>query len=46
VQWSLFGLSLAGLNLLASLVMAAICAAVFWWSRPASPRERVRRGAA
>ncbi|HKS88341.1 MAG TPA: disulfide bond formation protein B [Stellaceae bacterium] len=29
VQWSLFGVSLAGWNLLASLVMAAICAAVF-----------------
>src|SRR6266496_760285 len=29
VQWSLFGVSLAGWNLLASLGMAAICAAVF-----------------
>jgi disulfide bond formation protein DsbB len=29
VQWSLFGVSLAGLNLLASMIMAAICAAVF-----------------
>jgi len=28
VQWSLFGVSLAGLNLLASLVMTAICGAV------------------
>ena len=29
VQWSLFGVSLAGWNLVASLGMAAICAAVF-----------------
>ena len=29
VQWSLFGVSLAGWNLLASLGMAAICAVVF-----------------
>jgi len=37
VQWSLFGVSMAGWNLLASLGMAAICAAVFVRSRhPAS----------
>jgi disulfide bond formation protein DsbB len=29
VQWSLFGVSLAGWNLLASLAMAAVCAVVF-----------------
>ena len=29
VQWSLFGVSLAGLNLLASLAMLAVCAAAF-----------------
>jgi disulfide bond formation protein DsbB len=29
VQWSLFGVSLAGWNLLASFVMAAICGVVF-----------------
>src|SRR6266851_4564815 len=29
VQWSLFGVSMAGWNLLASLGMAAICAGVF-----------------
>lgn len=46
VQWSLFGVSLAGLNLLASLVMAAICVAVFWVFRPRSAGERVRRGPA
>ena len=37
VQWSLFGVSLAGWNLLASLGMAAICGAVFVRTRrPAS----------
>ena len=46
VQWSLSGISLAGLNLLASLVMAAICAAVFWQSRPPSTGEQVSRGTA
>ncbi len=30
VQWSLFGVSLAGWNVAASLAMAAICAFVFW----------------
>ncbi len=38
VQWSLFGVSLAGWNLLASLVMAAVCAVVFVRARrPTSP---------
>jgi disulfide bond formation protein DsbB len=47
VQWSLFGLSLAGWNLLASLAMTAICAVVFWRARrPGSPGAPVRRGAA
>jgi disulfide bond formation protein DsbB len=37
VQWSLFGVSLAGWNLLASLVMTAICVVVFVAARrPAS----------
>jgi disulfide bond formation protein DsbB len=37
VPWSLFGVSLAGWNLLASLVMAALCAFVFIGARrPAS----------
>src|SRR6266581_8576099 len=37
VQWSLFGVSLAGWNLLASLAMAAVCAEVFRRARrPAS----------
>ena len=38
VQWALFGVSLAGWNLLASLAMAAICAAVFGRTRRAAPR--------
>ena len=38
VQWSLFGVSLAGWNLLASLGMAAVCAVVFARTRrPVSP---------
>jgi disulfide bond formation protein DsbB len=45
VQWSLYGVSLAGWNLLASFAMAAVCAAMFWYSRPARPGERVGRGA-
>jgi len=37
VQWSLFGVSLAGWNLLASLLMVAICACAFLQARrPAS----------
>jgi disulfide bond formation protein DsbB len=34
VQWSLFGVSLAGWNVLASLVMAVFCGAVSWRARP------------
>jgi disulfide bond formation protein DsbB len=38
VQWSLFGVSLAGWNLLASLGMAGVCAVVFARTRrPGSP---------
>jgi disulfide bond formation protein DsbB len=37
VQWSLFGVSLAGWNFLASLIKVAICAyAVLWERRPGS----------
>ena len=40
VQWSLFGVSLAGWNLLASLGMAAICTGTFRRTRrPASQRS-------
>jgi len=44
--WSLWGISLAGWNLLASLVMAGSCLAVF--SRLRRPRQRsgIRRGIA
>jgi disulfide bond formation protein DsbB len=42
-QWSLFGVSLAGLNLLASIVMAAICAGAFWFARPVRRIESARR---
>jgi len=38
VQWSLFGVSLAGWNLLASLGMAAICAGVFTRTRRPTSR--------
>lgn len=38
VQWALFGVSLAGWNLLASLAMAAICAVVFRRTRSAESR--------
>jgi len=34
VQWALFGISLAGLNLIGSLVMAAFCAASAAWLVP------------
>ena len=49
VPWSLFGVSLAGWNLLASLIMAAVSAAVFVSSRrPPSraPAGQISRGAA
>jgi disulfide bond formation protein DsbB len=38
VQWSLFGVSLAGFNLIASLAMAAICFAAFTRARRPAPR--------
>ena len=38
VQWALWGVSLAGWNLLASLAMAAFCAAVFGRMRRSAPR--------
>ncbi len=38
VQWSLFGVSLAGWNLLASLVMAAICLGVAVRTHQPAPR--------
>jgi disulfide bond formation protein DsbB len=38
VQWSLFGVSLAGWNLLASLIMTAICLLVFLQARRPSTR--------
>jgi disulfide bond formation protein DsbB len=41
VQWSLFGVSLAGLNLLASLLMAAICLAAFLRARRTSAQAAV-----
>ncbi len=41
VQWSLFGVSLAGWNLLASLGMAAICAAVFTRTRGKASEAQV-----
>jgi|SRR5690242_20588102 len=34
--WTLFGVSMAGFNLLASLIMAAICFVGFAWSRRAA----------
>jgi len=34
VQWSLFGVSLAGFNTIASLAMAAFCAAAAAWFAP------------
>jgi disulfide bond formation protein DsbB len=43
VQWSFYGMSLAGLNLLASFVMALICAGAFWYARPARRIGQARR---
>src|SRR5258708_27488294 len=40
VQWSLFGVSLAGWNLLASLGMAAVCADVFRRTRGKASRAQ------
>jgi disulfide bond formation protein DsbB len=39
VQWALFGVSLAGLNLIASLGMAAICLAAFVRVRRPAPKQ-------
>ena len=44
VAWSLWGISLAGWNLLASLVMAGCCLAMFWLSRGPLRRAGMRRG--
>ncbi|MGE5270211.1 MAG: disulfide bond formation protein B [Thiohalocapsa sp.] len=41
VQWSLFGVSLAGWNLLASLAMAALCGVVFVRTRRRAARSAV-----
>jgi disulfide bond formation protein DsbB len=41
VQWSLLGVSLAGWNLLASLVMAAICGVVFARTRRPAARATI-----
>jgi disulfide bond formation protein DsbB len=46
VAWSLLGISLAGWNLLASVVMAGICLAVFLRLREPLRRPGMRRGAA
>ena len=40
--WSLWGISLAGWNLLASLVMASFCLAVFWRLRPPRRQAEMR----
>jgi disulfide bond formation protein DsbB len=42
-QWSLYGVSLAGWNLLASFVMALICAGAFWYARPGHRIGQARR---
>ena len=44
--WALWGISLAGWNLLASLVMAGSCLAVFSRLRRPRPRTGIRRGVA
>ncbi|MGE0258182.1 MAG: disulfide bond formation protein B [Alphaproteobacteria bacterium] len=42
-QWLFLGVSLAGWNLLASIVMAAICAGAFWLARPVRRIDPARR---
>jgi disulfide bond formation protein DsbB len=42
-QWSLYGVSLAGWNLLASFVMALICAGAFRYARPVHRVGHARR---
>jgi disulfide bond formation protein DsbB len=44
--WSLWSISLAGWNLLASLVMGSSCLAVFWLLRRPQRRSEIRRGVA
>ena len=44
--WSLWGISLAGWNLLASLVVGSGCLAVFWRLRRPRHRAGIRRGIA
>jgi disulfide bond formation protein DsbB len=44
--WSLWGISLAGWNLLASLLMAASCLAAFKWFRDPRRRAGISRGIA
>jgi disulfide bond formation protein DsbB len=44
--WSLAGISLAGWNLLASLIMIGCCLAAFLQSRRLPERARLRRGTA
>jgi disulfide bond formation protein DsbB len=46
VAWSLWGISLAGWNLLASLVMMGCCLAAFLQARGPLQRARFRRGTA
>lgn len=46
VAWSLWGISLAGWNLLASLVMTGWCVAMFLQSRGARRQAGLRRGTA
>jgi disulfide bond formation protein DsbB len=41
--WSLWGISLAGWNLLASLVMGSVCLAVFWLLRGPRRQAEMRR---
>jgi disulfide bond formation protein DsbB len=43
VQWSLFGISLAGFNLIASLVMTGCCIAAWLRSRLPFPAARARQ---
>jgi disulfide bond formation protein DsbB len=44
--WSLWGISLAGWNLLASLIMMGCCLAAFLQSRKPLERAGLRRGTA
>ena len=46
VAWSLWGISLAGWNLIASLVMLVCCVAMFVQSRVLPRRAGIRRGTA